>query len=381
VRAAVKDLVAESDTPDQKLRKLYAAVMKLDNTSYTRARSTAEEKANKLGEVKNTDDIWERKRGGDDQLAALFVAMARAAGMKAYLMGVVNRDHNLFLSTYFSLDQLDDDIAIVNVDGKDQFFDPGQRYCPYGQLAWKHTLVQGLRQTDGGSAVAGTPSQSYKDDRVDRVADLTMDEHGEASGTVTLSYRGAAALRWRQNFLRGDETSLKHDLQTTVESLMPGGMDIKVNSIQSLEDYEQPLIVKFDVKGQIASSTGKRLLVPGDIFLANAKPTFPHEKRDLPVYFNYASSTLDAVRVKYPASLALESAPAAQELPFEQRAAYQLKSETAGNSVTVRRVMMVGDIMFSKDEFPKLRAFYNQLESKDQEPVVLKVAAQAGGMN
>jgi hypothetical protein len=47
----------------------------------------------------------------------------------------------------------------------------------------------------------------------------------------------------------------------------------------------------------------------------------------------------------------------------------------------VRRTMMVGDIMFSKDEFPKLRAFYNQLESKDQEPVVLKVAAQPGGTN
>jgi hypothetical protein len=243
-------------------------------------------------------------------------------------------------------------------------------------------VVRGLRQADGDLGTIGeTPGATYKDDRVDRLADLTMDEHGEATGTVTMSYRGAAALHWRQNYLRGDETSLKRDLQTSLENLMPGGMDIKVNSIQSLEDYEQPLIVKFDVKGQIASSTGKRLLVPADLFVANEKPTFPHEKRELPVYFNYPSATLDAVRVKFPASLVLESAPAAQDLPYEQRAAYQLKSEPQGNSVTVRRTMMVGDIMYSKDEFSKLRAFYNQLESKDQEPVILKVSPHPDGGN
>src|SRR6202041_1170624 len=121
-----------------------------------------------------------------------------------------------------------------------------------GQLAWKHTIVQGLRQTDGGSAFGGTPNQSYKDVRIDRIAGLTMDEHGEATGKVTITYRGAPALRWRQDFLRGDDTSMKHDLQTAMEQMMPGGMDVKVDTIQKLEDYEEPLTVVFDVEGQIA---------------------------------------------------------------------------------------------------------------------------------
>ena len=41
--------------------------------------------------------------------------------------------------------QLDDIIVVVNVDGKDQFFDPGSRYCPYGHLEWKHTFVGGYQ--------------------------------------------------------------------------------------------------------------------------------------------------------------------------------------------------------------------------------------------
>jgi hypothetical protein len=382
VSAAVRDLVAPTDTQDQKLRKIYAAVMKLDNTVYNRQRSAAEDKSQGLGEVKNTDDIWERKRGSDDQIAQLFVAMARAAGMKAYLMAVTNRDRNLFQPNYFSLSQLDDDIAIVNVDGKDQYFDPGQRDCPYQQLAWKHTIVQGLRQVDGGTAAfGGTPGQSYKDSRIDRIAELTMDEHGEATGTLTMTYRGAPALSWRQVFLRGDDTSLKHDLQTAMENMMPGGMDVKVNSIQKLEDYEQPLVVVFDVKGQIASSTGKRLLVPGDIFEVNAKPTFPHEKRELPVYFNYTDSVLDAVRVKFPASLGLESVPVAQEIPFQKTAIYSIKSGSTPTTVTVWRNFLIGDIIFSAEQFPDLRAFYSKLETKDQEPIVLKAATQVPAGN
>jgi hypothetical protein len=297
--------------------------------------------------------------------------------MKAYLMGVTSRDRNLFLAAYFSLSQLDDDIAIVNVDGKELYFDPGQRYCPYQQLAWKHTIVQGLRQTDGGAAFGGTPDQSYKDARIDRVADLTMDEHGEATGKVIMTYHGAPALRWRQDFLRGDDTSMKHDLQTEMEQMMPGGMDVKVNTIEKLEDYEEPLTVVFDVKGQIASSTGKRLLVPGDIFEVNAKPTFPHEKRELPVYFDYSDSVLDAVRVKFPASLGLESVPAAEELPFQKTALYWIKTESTPTTVTVHRSFLLGDIIFTKEQFPDLRAFYNKLETKDQEPIVLKAGTQA----
>jgi hypothetical protein len=130
VIAAVKDLTPPSDSQEQKLRKLYAAVMQLENTDYTREHTSSEEKAEGFKEVHNTDDIWARKRGNDDQLTELFVAMARAAGMKAYLADVTNRDRHLFMRSYLSFDQLDDYLAIVNIDGKEQYFDPGSRYCP-----------------------------------------------------------------------------------------------------------------------------------------------------------------------------------------------------------------------------------------------------------
>ena len=386
VKAAVASLVAPTDTDEQKLRKIYAEVLKLDNTRFSRVRSASEDHSQRLGEVKNTDDVWERKRGTDDQLAELFVAMARAAGMKAYVMGVTSRDRNVFLKSFFTLDQLDDLIAIVNVGGKEQFFDPGQPLCPYGQLAWKHTLAGGLRQVDGGAIIAETPFAPYKDSRTDRIADLVMDEHGEATGTVTMTFRGAPALRWRQAHLRGDDTSVNQQLRTSLESMMPAGMEINVDKVEHMDDYEQPLVVTYRITGAIASSTGKRMLLPADIFEYSAKPTFSHTTRENAVYFPYAYTMLDAVRVKIPMGFTVESVPAAGNIPYLEKgkdgkeataAIYELKSEASGNYILVRRNLFMGDLIFPTEEYSNLHGFFTKFEARDHEPTVLKVATQA----
>jgi Domain of Unknown Function with PDB structure (DUF3857)/Transglutaminase-like superfamily len=375
VLAAVKDIVSPTDTPDQKLRKLYAAVMKLENTSYTRQHTSAEEKAQGFKEVHTADDIWTRKRGTDDQIAGLFVAMARAAGFKAYLGAITNRQRSLFNRNYLSLSQLDDSIAIVNVDGKEQFFDPGTRYCPYGHLSWTHTIAQGIRQTESGSDFFGTPGESYTFSRVQRVADLTLTPEGALSGTIKMTYTGDPALRWRHRSLEGDSASLEREIRTSVERLVPSGVEVKVASVEKLEDYEQPLVANLEVKGSLGSSTGKRVLLPGDIFEANAKPAFPHEKREIPVYFEFARITQDAVRITFPSNLSIESLPASNKDSYEKAVAYSYSSESTPHTFTVRRTYALGNILFDAKQYPVLRTFYSKMETKDQENVVLTTAA------
>jgi hypothetical protein len=374
VKAAVNDITLTADTPDQKLRKIYAAVMKLENTRFTRQHSGAEEKAQGFKEIQSADDVWTRKRGSDDQITQLFVAMARAAGMKAYIAGVTSRDRSLFIKGYLSFSQIDDLIAIVNVDGKEQYFDPGSRYCPYQHLDWKHTMADGIRQTDGGTDFVHSPAEPYTFARTQRVADLTIDPQGALSGTITMTYGGVPGLHWRQRALQGDSASLERELRTSIEHLMPAGVEVKVASINKLEEYEQPLVVNLEVKGGMGSSTGKRIILPGDIFVANAKPAFPHEKREIPVYFEYGRMVQDAVRVKFPTTLTLESFPAKESSAYEKAALYSLATETTPNSFTVRRTYALGEIIFPPAEYPKFRAFYSKMENKDQEPVVLTSA-------
>ena len=43
---------------------------------------------------------------------------------------VVDRNRAIFDASYLSLRQLDDYIAILLIDGKEVYLDPGQKMCP-----------------------------------------------------------------------------------------------------------------------------------------------------------------------------------------------------------------------------------------------------------
>src|SRR5258707_3666559 len=172
-----------------------------------------------------------------------------------------------------------------------------------------------------------------------------------------MTYMGDPAIRWRLRSIEGDSASLEREVRTSVEQLMPSGVELKVASIDKLEDYEQPLVANIEVKGTLGSSTGKRVLLPGDIFVANAKPSFPHEKRDIPVYFQYPHMTQDAVRIHFPQTLSVESLPTTDKAAFEKAIGYNLSSESAPASFTIRRNYILGDIVYQAAQDPAFRTF------------------------
>jgi hypothetical protein len=372
VRTYANSLVSPTDTQDQKARKLYDAVMLLENTDFSRARTTNEDKAEGLKHLTSTDDILARKRGEGDQLAELYVAMCRAVGLKAYLMGVADRSRRIFLPNFFDLNgQIDDYIAIVNIDGKDVYFDPGQRYCAPEHLVWKHTMAGGIRQTDGGTLVTGTSSESYKSNVIARGANLTLDDSGIATGTVTLSYLGDDALQWRQEALKGDDTSLNEDLKAHLERLLPGGMEVRVTSVDGLAQAEGSLTIHYEVKGAVGSPTGKRLLVPADVFVANEKPRFTSEKREIAIDMHAPSAIVDNVRITYPNSMVVESAPAPATEAFEKKAAFITTATPGANNILFHRNLTNGVSIYYAPEYAALRAFFTKVETKDQETLVL----------
>jgi hypothetical protein len=370
-------LLAGAATPDEKLRRIYAAVMKLENTNFTRAREQREDKAAGAGKTNNASDVLKHERGSATQLTELFVGMARAAGLKAYLMLVPDRSLEVFTEGWLSFEQFDATIAIVNVDGKELMFDPGSRYCQYGHLAWQHTAVRGLRQVEGGGTeFAQTLGTPYIDNKVTRIANLEMDEQGVVTGKVDLTFTGEPALEWRQRALSGDEESLRTSLRTSLEAMVPKSLEVKVAELHGVDEYEKPFSVTYEVKGSLGNTTGKRLVLPVNLFEAGTAASFPHEKRELAVYFHYAAMHQDALRIKFPKAFELEAVPAAGKFSLPGRETYGMIVESTPTSFTTRRTFLIGELLVNPKDYGELRKFYTQLESKDKENVVLKMAAK-----
>ena len=300
--------------------------------------------------------------GGDEGLCD-----ARDGGHEHVLAGVADAGQ-----------QLEDDIAIVVLDGKEQFFDPGQRDCPFGQMAWKHTATSGLREMDGGAtAVANTPSPSYLQSQTQRIADLTMDADGTAHGTIKITWMGSPALAWRQQALRRDEQAVKRSMREWVEKRIPAGMKPEITTVQNLDDYEKPLIANFNVETRLATLTAKRLILPGQFFEVNSKPLFPQPTRDIAVYFEHGARISDAMRVKFPADMQIESVPKEDTFTLQSLASYHSRSEAQATQVLMRRTYDLGTVFFLPKEYTDVKSFYDKVAVDDQKPVVLLNASAA----
>ncbi len=376
---AVGQLTAAADTPEQKLHKLYNAVMTVENTDFTREHSKEEEKAAGVDVIKSADDVWARKRGNSSQIAMLFVGMARAAGMQAYLMAVTNRDDNIFEKELPSMDQLDDDIVIVQVDGKDRLFDPGSRYCSFGQLNWMHSDTGGLRQVAGGTALSGTVAMLYKESMKEWIARLKLDNAGSVSGLVQMRYTGAPALTWRQAILRGDMTEETKNLEDMVKEKMPGGLTVKVKQIVAQSDPDKPFVVQFDVSGQVATSTSKRMFIPGQLFQAGSKPMLTSATRENPIYFDYPYSEVNDVQIALPAGISVESLPKPAKEMMQQTALYSVTTGMKGDAAYIVRSFIIGEFVYPVKDYADLKAFYGKVSSGDQEQLVLKTDGGASG--
>jgi hypothetical protein len=100
----------------------------------------------------------------------------------------------------------------------------------------------------------------------------------------------------------------------------------------------------------------------------------------MPVYFQYPQSVLDAVRIKFPATMSLEATPTDTKMSFQDMGMYTLTAAPAANSVTVRRSYLFNSVLVALTDYGALRNFYTQMETKDKESVVLKVAPQSAAV-
>ena len=132
IKEAVSGLVAPADSDLDKAKKLYKAVQALDNTDFSRVKGKVELKQLGLRAAKRAEDTWSQKSGSAEDIALLYLAMARAAGLTAYAMKVADREHGLFDASYLDMDQLEDTIVFLKIDNKEINLDPGEKMCPFG---------------------------------------------------------------------------------------------------------------------------------------------------------------------------------------------------------------------------------------------------------
>jgi len=378
IRDAASQLTAGADTAEAKARKLYDAVQALDNTDFTRAKSEAERKQLRLKrELKQAQDVWKEKSGSGNEIAALYLALARAAGLQADGMKVADRSEHIFDANYLSLEQLDSLLVVLHIDGKDIYLDPGQKLCPFGQLHWTHMLAGGLEENAKGPMY--TPPNATKDAVTAHAAELTLDAQGGMTGTVKVLMNGPVALHWRQMNLTTDPDEVKRRFSESLHEMLPQGISGELTGFQGMDTSAGYLSATVKVSGQLGSATGKRLMLPGFFFSTGAHAQFvAEEKRTAAIDLHYAEQVIDDAIYHLPAGFTVEGAPQAAQLPWPDHAALVVKTTPGTGTIDIKHIFARAFVLLDAKEYPALREYSQKVATNDQQQLVLTAGGAAG---
>jgi hypothetical protein len=275
--------------------------------------------------------------------------------------------------------ELDANVVLVKLNGKNLFLDPGAAFTPYGLLPWQESGVDGrILDKDGGSWVQTdmVPSAASK---IQRKAELKLTEEGTLQGKVTVSFTGLEALTKRSEQRNEDDTARKTFLEEQLKEYIPAASEVELTNKPDWKNPEAPLVAEYDVKVEgWVSAAGRRAILPVGLFSVAEKHTFEHTDRVQPVYFQYYYSKEDDINIELPAGWQVTTMPKAEDKDAKA-AQYTLKIDNNKNAVHISRTLRSDLFMVPKDTYPALRQFFQVVRTCDDEQIVLQPGSAAAG--
>jgi len=372
---AVKEVVSPSDSPLDKAKKLYDMVQKIENTdsSPDGAPLTGSEFIPR-GKV---DSVLLSKKGSSNQIAFLYLALMRTAGISARPERIASRSLRIFSAQYMDNIQLDTVLIGLEIDGKEILVDPGTKMAPFATLHWAHAGAGGVAMNGNKAQIIVTPLQKNTDNSTLHVGTLNVSPQGAISGSLKIAFIGQKAIELRQLGVKLGVDVVKAEINAMIAQQVPAGIQAAVDHMVYLDEPDKQLLAVIPVSGSLSKNASGRIELPRNFFEAQEKNPFPAESaRELPVDMRYPAQEQEQITYTVPPGYALEGNPQDANLKWEDNAAFQLRTKVEGSSIIGARILARGFTLLDAKDYTQLHDFYQKVVAADQQPLVLS-AAQA----
>jgi len=379
IKTAAAEITGTETDPQQKLRRLYDRVQQIRNLDFERERTRLEDKREDLKPNDTVVDVLNRGYGYRNEIAELFVALARAAGFEVDLLRASDRKRGIFDVKLLSARQLEAEIVRVPINGSLLYLDPGTKYCPFGIITWAYTSTPALKLDKSGGALAVVPTATADKNIIRRVARVHLDAGGSLRGEIIIECKGNAALRRRLDALATDDAGRRQMLEDELLAWLPQGSGVRLKDAQGWDSSQDVLIASFDVEvPRFAASAGKRLLLPANLFRSPQIDGFGPAQRKYPLYFPYTYEELDNVTVQLPGGFSVQNLPDGQDIKLKVTRFITTRS-SQGDALVQTRALVINSIYFQPEQYAEIRGFFNRLKAADEEQIVLAPAQPQGG--
>lgn len=375
MQQAVGQIVSSTDTPEQKLQKIYARCQMIRNFTFEHKKTQQELNREKLKEIHDVEDVWKRGYGEGWNITLLFLALVRAAGFEASPVLVSTRDKHFFNKALMNPGDLNTYVVQVKRNGKDIYLDPGIAFAPFGLLPWYEAGVVGLRVEKEGGTWTNTTVPEASESGVDRAATLQLDDSGSLEGKAKITFKGLSALWRRIDEQDEDDAQRKKFLEEEIKGYISVSSEAELSNTPDWSSSSTTLVAEFNVKVPgWASAAGRRTLLAVGLFGGGEKHVFESAVRVHPIYLNYPYLDADDVSIKLPAETQITGLPQPQNVDAKL-CAYRLTAENKDSSLHLTRSLMIDFGLLDARYYPALRNFFQAVRNGDDQQVVLSAAA------
>jgi hypothetical protein len=382
IRQVVDQTVSPSDSPETKLRKLYARAQQIRNWQAEQEKSSQESKREKLKDNSNSEDVLKRGYGSGLDINLFFAALAQAAGFDSSMVWLTPRNKGVFHMDMQDKKELGADIVWVHAGDKDYYLDPAAPLCPFDILPWYETTVNSMRTTKQGAIFAQTPATPSSSSRTERHVQLTLEPDGSLSGTLLVRYTGQRALSRRDQARDEDETGRNKIITDEVKDWLPSNAKFDLAEITGWDKSDVPL----EAKGKLnlpgmGEMVGRRLLLPLGLYEAGHPQLFDTAARKQDIYFHFPYEEVDDIIIQLPSGLRAETLPAPQVIDPGGLLHYEIAAKQENDSLHLQRRLVVGGILYPVNVYAGVRHFFSTAKSDDEQQVILQAAAASTGRN
>ena len=333
--------------------------------------STYDDSDRKYKDNKNADDIFKRGDGTGYDINYAFCDMLREMNIEAKILFVADIDERLFVqkAKYWQFDR--SLVAVPNKSGYYDFYSPGAKDLPIGQVPSVNEGAHGLLAGDQNAQFLILPFSSPHSNRIHRYHMLTMDEDLQLSGSISEDYFGHFARSLRLRLSTESEEERTEYIRLKISQLLP---NVKVDavSVKGLEDIVRPVSTKSNIKiASIGRQLGNRLLLtPHELFTTHEMP-FHKSDRKYPVYFGHTRKIIETLQIEIPQNWNIEALPSDSVFsnPVGQAA---ITFKRFGNTLSIQRMFLLTKPFWQASNYADVRRLFRTQQLLEEKMVVLK---------
>jgi hypothetical protein len=353
----------------KKVRELTDTIIKLENKmniiyDYVKASVSWNRETDRIPDHK-FKEVMEAKVGSSSEINLILVCMLRKAGLKADPVLIRSRRSGKVWSLMDQLTQFNDVICLVQTGEKKILIDATDKDLPISVLPERCLNEQGLVLSGlEFSSIKIIPSKSSEV----YDCDLKLTETGELTGTLNISRSGLEGGKARKRYRDLGE-------EKYIDSLFKKkDWDIKSRQFDNMNETKESVKESYELEiHDRTSSAGVVMYVNPIVTERLEENIFKSEIRKYPVNLFLPFEKVFVAKILIPNNYQAEELPKAKFISLPNNGGkFAYKVTRTGNTINVTSQLTINKDVFSPEEYPALREFYNQVVAKQTEQIVLK---------